>query len=304
MSWGRPFTPVRLLWLGTGTILVGAAGLVVAVIAFGVFMSRAAPAVIGAPPTDLHAENVAISSASGATLHGWFIAGEPGGGAVVLMHGVRSDRRSMVARARLLNAEGFSVLLFDFQAHGESAGARITFGQREGMDASAAVASMRRRLPAERVGAIGTSLGGAAALLGPGPLPVDALVLESVYPDIEAAVADRIRSVLGPFLGAILAAPLAELFERLLPPVLQIDPAKLRPINHIAEVTAPVLVASGQRDDHTTIAEATALFDRARNPKMFWAVPGAGHVDLESYAPQEYRRHVLPFLVNSLQQAR
>jgi hypothetical protein len=65
MSWGRPFTPVRLLWLGTGTILVGAAGLVVAVIAFGVFMSRPAPAVIGAPPTDLHAENVAISSASG-----------------------------------------------------------------------------------------------------------------------------------------------------------------------------------------------------------------------------------------------
>ncbi|HEY6255825.1 MAG TPA: alpha/beta hydrolase [Xanthobacteraceae bacterium] len=245
-----------------------------------------------------------MSSPSGSTLHGWFIAGRPGGGAVVLMHGVRSNRLSMLARARLLNAAGFSVLLFDFQAHGESTGTRITFGQLEGLDAGAAIAFVRRRVPAEHVGAIGASLGGAAALLGPAPLPVDALVLESVYPDIEAAVADRIRSTLGPSLGAVLASPLEQLFERLLPPVLGIDPAKLRPIDHIAEVGAPVFVASGQRDDHTTIAEATALFDRAGNPKVFWAVPGAGHVDLESHAPEEYRRRVLPFLMDALQRPR
>jgi fermentation-respiration switch protein FrsA (DUF1100 family) len=304
MRLGRPLTVVRLLRLGTGVIGLGAAGLVVAVIAFGISMSAPVPAVIGPPPSDLPAENVAISSASGSTLRGWLIAGRPGGGAVVLMHGVRSNRLSMVVRARLLNQAGFSVLLFDFQAHGESAGARITFGQLEGMDAGAAVAFVRQRLPAERVGAIGASLGGAAALLGPAPLPIDALVLESVYPDIEAAVTDRIRSTLGPPLGRLLAWPLAELFELFLPSILQIDPAKLRPIDHIGEVGAPVLVASGERDGYTTIAEATALFDRARNPKLFWAVPGAGHVDLESYAPQEYRRRVVPFLMDTLQQAR
>jgi uncharacterized protein len=300
MTWLNPLL-VRTLWWGTGVALLATAGLVAAVIAFGVLMARPVPVVIGSPPPDLHGEDVGISSASGALLRGWFIAGRPGSGAVVLMHGVRSNRLSMVARARLLNAAGFSVLLFDFQAHGESVGARITFGQLEGMDASAAVAFVQSRLPVERVGAIGTSLGGAAALLGPAPLTVDALVLESVYPDIETAVADRIRSTLGPFFGAILAFPLEELFERLLPSVLRIDPAKLRPIDHIAEVRAPVMVASGERDDHTTIAEATALFARARDPKVFWAVPGAGHVDLEAYAPEEYHRRVLPFLINALQ---
>jgi fermentation-respiration switch protein FrsA (DUF1100 family) len=278
--------------------------LAVAVVAAGVLLSRPARAVIGLPPPDLHTQEILISSASGAQLRGWFIDGRPGGGAIVLMHGVRSNRLSMVRRAQLLNAAGFSVLLFDFQAHGESAGARITFGHLEGMDAGAAVAFVRDRLPAERVGAIGTSLGGAAALLGPVPLRVDALVLESVYPDIEAAVANRIRSTLGPALGAVLASPLAGLFEWLLPPVLNIDPAALRPIDHIAQAGAPVLVASGTRDDHTTIAEASALFDRARDPKLFWAVPGAGHVDLESYAPEAYRRHILPFLLDTLQRVR
>ena len=43
-------------------------------------------------------------------------------GAVVLMHGVKGNRLAMLRRARLLHAEGFGVLLFDFQAHGESAG--------------------------------------------------------------------------------------------------------------------------------------------------------------------------------------
>jgi fermentation-respiration switch protein FrsA (DUF1100 family) len=294
----------RLLWWGSGIVLLGAAALPAAVIAFGLLASRPDRVAIGPPPPDLHAEDIAIASASGATLRGWFVAGEPGAGAVVLMHGVRSNRLSMLSRARLLNAAGFAILLFDFQAHGESTGERITFGHLEGMDADAAVAFMRRRLPAERVGALGTSLGGAAALLGAEPLPVDALVVESVYPEIHAAIANRIQATLGPRLGGALAPPLAGLFIRLLPPVLGIDPATLRPIDRIAHARTPVLVASGIDDRYTRIAEATAIFERAPFPKVFWAVPDAGHVDLESFDPEGYRRRILPFLVEALQRAR
>jgi len=92
-------------------------------------------------------------------------AEELGQGAIVLMHGVWSNRRTMVQRARVLHEHGFAVLLFDFQAEGESPGKHITFGHLEGLDAAAAVAFARQRLPGERVGAIGVSLGGAAALL-------------------------------------------------------------------------------------------------------------------------------------------
>src|SRR5262245_36818085 len=200
-------------------------GVCVSVVAAGLLLSAPARAVVGPPPPDLAAEPVVIASASGATLRGWFVAGRPGGGAVVLMHGLRGNRSAMVRRARLLQAAGFTVLLFDCQAHGESTGARITFGYREGLDAAAAVAFLRQRAPGEQIGAIGSSLGGAAALLGPAPLPVDALVLESVYPDIGAAIANRIRSVLGWHLGTVAARPLAWLFQALLPPVLGVRPA-------------------------------------------------------------------------------
>src|SRR5262249_56604269 len=172
---------------------------------------------------------VTIASPSGSELKGWCIAGRPGGGAVVLLHGVNANRLAMLRRAQLFKAEGFSVLLFDFQAHGESPGTRITFGWREGLDAAAAVAFVRERLPGERIGAIGSSLGGAAAVLRPQPLAVDALVLESVYSEIGTAIANRIRVVLGTRIGGLVARPMAWLFEVVLPPFLGIDPAHLPP---------------------------------------------------------------------------
>jgi fermentation-respiration switch protein FrsA (DUF1100 family) len=284
-----------------GASLVTAIGLAGGVIAGGLYLSAPAYAVIGPPPRDLPAEPVTLSSASGATLRGWFISGRSGAGAMVLLHGVGANRRSMVPRARLLHAAGFSVLLFDFQAHGESTGDRISFGRREALDARSAVAYLRQRLPNEHIGAIGTSLGGAATLLGPGPLDVNALVLESVYAEIDLAIANRLRVVGGAYLGAAVAQPVARLFEILLPPLLDVRETDLRPIDHIAEATAPILLASGTDDTRTTITEAMALFRRAREPKTFWAVEGAGHVDLERFAPDEYRRRVLPFLMERLQ---
>jgi fermentation-respiration switch protein FrsA (DUF1100 family) len=218
------------------------------------------------------------------------------------MHGVRANRTSMVERARILHASGFSVLLFDFQAHGESLGKCITFGYLEALDAEAAVAFVKQRSPGERIGTIGTSLGGAAMLLGPTPLPVDALVLESVYPDIGSATANRIRAVAGVHVGSLVGVPLARLFELAMSPILGVASAKLRPIDHIADVAAPILIASGTHDNRTRPEDTMALFSRTHEPKSIWLVDGAGHVDLQKYAPEGYRGHVLAFLVAQLQQ--
>lgn len=224
------------------------------------------------------------------------------GGTVVLMHGVWETRLRMARRAQVLQAQGFSVLLFDFQAHGESPGTRITFGRLEALDAAAAVGFVRSRLPGARVGAVGVSMGGAAAVLGNMPLAVEALVLESVYPDMDAALANRLRVGLGAA-GPLLIPLLAPVFKLLLPPVLGVHPDELRPADRIGAVMAPLLVLSGTDDDRTPLAEALLLFDRAPEPKSFWAVEGAAHVDLEQHGPPRYWREVLPFLTQHLRAA-
>jgi uncharacterized protein len=278
------------------------ASLCVTVLITGLLMSRPVQFTVGPPPPGLaNAEAVWIASASGSDLSGWWIGGQPGGGCMVLMHGVRRNRLSMARRAELLHRCGFAVLLFDFQAHGASPGRAITFGHLEAMDATAAVEFAQKRLPAERLGVIGVSLGGAAALLGPVPLKVDALVLESVFPDLRTALINRLHIYLGPVWGTALAPILAPMFRLLMWAVLGVRATTLRPIDHIAGVTAPVLIASGTRDRSTTIEEARTLFHHATDPKQFWAVEGAGHVNLERHNPAAYWRIVLPFITRYVQ---
>ena len=287
---------MRVRWLlGLGG--VGLLGLCGAVLAVGLALTAPRPGAAGGLPDGLPGvEAVAFASGSGSVIHGWMAPGRAGGGVVVLLHGIGEDRRRMLARARVLGGAGFGTLLIDLQGHGESAGRRITLGRLEALDAVAAVAFVRSRAAGERVGAIGFSLGGAALVLGPGPLDVDALVLEGVYPDIESALGNRLRVALGPTLGGVAAPALVVLFDVLLPPFLGVRPSELRPIDGIAGIRAPLLLASGTEDERTPVLEARALFDRAPEPKSFWAVAGAAHVDLERYSPGAYWGRVMPFL--------
>ena len=249
------------------------------------------PRAIGPAPVGLGAVEVAFASSSGSQLRGWFVPGRPGAGAVLLLHGVHANRLAMLPRARFLHALGYSVLMPDFRAHGESSGVHTTFGALESRDAQAAACLLHSLAPDERVAAIGVSLGGAAALLGQKPLPVDALVLESVYPTIDQAAKNRLHAWLGP-IGSWLAPSLLRSLE----PTIGVSPAELRPIDRIAEVRVPVLLAAGSADPYTPMDESKALFARLTPPKEFWAVDGAAHVDLYDYAPAEYQRRISAFL--------
>lgn len=194
----------------------------------------------------------------------------------------------MVARAHVLSKHGFGALLIDLQAHGESPGRRITFGKLEALDAAAAVRFVRDRALGARIGAIGTSLGGAALVLGAEPLPVDALVLDSVYPNTAAAVTNRLRLGLGPLAGPVFTPVLTFLFQKLMPPLLDLQLDDLRPVDEVGKQQVPILIASGPEDNRTPLSEAQDLFAHAREPKQFWAANGAGHVDLEQYDPEQY----------------
>lgn len=253
----------------------------------GTIYSAPAHHPVGPAPDDLGAQDVSF----GGGIKGWLV---PAGGSspcVVLMHGMGGDRRSMVERARLFKDRGYAVLLFDFQADGESPGASNTFGYREADNARTAVDFIKANASCTRTVALGVSLGGAAALLGPQPLPVDALVLESVYPTIEEAARNRMVDRFGP-----LGQYLTPLLLPQLPLRLNVPVEALHPIDHIGELRCPVLIMAGDHDPLTTPAETLRLFNQAPGPKSYWLVPGAGHSDLLEAGGDDYRRHLFGFL--------
>lgn len=251
---------------------------------------------IGPPPEDLSAQTVTFAGSSNASLKGWLLPAPGSSAGVVLMHGRGGDRRSMLSRARFLQQAGYWALVFDFQANGESPGKHYGSGYLEAEDARAAVRYLRTRARVRRIGIVGFSLGGAAALLGRhGPLSVDAMVLEAVYPTIEAALANRLRLYLGSWAGG-----LYPLFTWQLKPRLGIGPERLRPIERIATVACPVLIIAGEHDRRTTVDESLGLFHAAPTPKHLWIIPGAKHEDFYRFAPSEYQGRVLEFFRDTL----
>jgi fermentation-respiration switch protein FrsA (DUF1100 family) len=281
----------RILVIGSCAVIGG----VMASFLLGSVLTAPATRSLGSPPSSLSAESLTFPSESGSTIHAWLVPGVRGCGVVVLAHSVRSNRLELVDRASFLRREGYSSLLFDAQAHGESAGDQITFGHLEALDSQAAVSWVHSRFPGEPVGYLGISQGGAAALLGPSPLPVNALILEAVYPTLREAVVARIAMRLGP-----LAPYLAPLLLLQVGPRLGIDPDSIAPIEGIRKIQAPLLLIAGEKDRHTPLAESQRLFAAAPDRKKMWIVPGAAHVDFHRTAAIEYEHRISEFLGKEL----
>jgi len=241
-------------------------------------------------PDDFAVLDFRVESQSGSTIAGWKVSSEFGDPVVILLHPIRGNRTLMLGRARLFHENGFSIVMIDLQAHGESPGENITLGHREKHDVEAAVKYTRANFPKSKIGVVGSSLGGASALLA-SPLNVDAMVLESVYPTISHAVYDRVEMRLGAVKYLVAPVLLAQLPIRL-----GISSSDLRPIDFVGKVDCPVMVLAGDQDLHTPIEESQAMFDAAEEPKEMVVFGGAAHVDLLVYDPKLYETEVVQFL--------
>lgn len=107
--------------------------------------------------------------------------------------------------------------------HGEREAAHTTFGRHEARGVDSELRWLTAQAPGEKIGAISVSLGAASiTLCDRCPLPA-ALVLESMYPTIEDAVTNRLRTRVG-----AMASLLQPLLLAQVPLRLGIPPERLR----------------------------------------------------------------------------
>lgn len=283
-----------LKFAGGLLVLMGVVGAVVCHLT-ALSLVAPAPSVVGAPPADLPISEVSFESRSGETIKGWLLTQPAARGSLLLLHGIRADRRGMIDRARFLATNGFNSLLIDLQSHGESTGSRITMGIKEGMDVRSAVRYLKGRFPDLPIALMGVSLGGAAALLGDEPVNVQAMILESVFSDISTAIKTRMRNRFGR-LGDWLT-PLLTLQIR---PILGVDKESISPAEAIRHVTVPMLLVYGAEDPLATVADGELLLRNGKGFTELWTVPDARHEDFHRKMGPVFERRILEFLSRSL----
>jgi alpha-beta hydrolase superfamily lysophospholipase len=257
------------IWVLTILIVLIVSGLAI-VWKIGDEFCTPAHRIIGLPPYSLNARMIDFKSYSGKLLKGWFIKGSREDGGIVLVHGLKGSRLDLVDHAKFFKEAGYSVLLFDLQAHGESEGSAISLGYLESMDVRAAVDFMHKLIPNQRVGILGNSLGGAACILGKSKLNVDALAIEEVFATIEEALTNRVIKKEPSIVRFCIPIILLQLYPRF-----GITAKDLHPIDQISGINTPLLMITGSNDPYTPIEESKRLFSKANEPKELWIVEGA-----------------------------
>ncbi|MCP3144655.1 alpha/beta hydrolase [Pyxidicoccus xibeiensis] len=230
-------------------------------------------------------EDVAFTTADGLTLRGWYVPSR-NRAAVVLVHGFAGNRAQLLFEARALAGAGFGVLVFDSRAHGESDGDRVTWGDGERRDVTAALdfVSARPDVDPARLGLFGFSMGGTTALLVASADPrVKAVAAAGAYPALEADV----YSGYGRW-GALSAEPVLWTLRRA-----GVDVDAVRPIDGMCRLQGrPLLLINGDVDPDAPAKLQASLFRSACEPKALWVVEGAGHGEYAKVAPEEYARRL------------
>jgi uncharacterized protein len=245
-------------------------------------------------PDDLPFVDIAFEALDGVRLHGWYVPAPEARAVVLLCHGYLGNREGMVPHARFLHAAGYSILLFDFRAQGESRGNLCTFGYREALDVRGAVRYVRDRedthdLP---IAGLGLSMGAVALVMAAPDTPeLKAIVADGMYPNLAQAISRRCDRLFGPV--SRLAQPIVTYFVTR---ELGARPEDVSPLVTAAQLEDhPVLFIHADEDIYLTPEHAAALHDGHAGPKALWRAATAPHIRGLRVEPEAYARQVLDF---------
>jgi len=298
-----PTLAARLLRLGGFALATSAAGLTFAMFTLS---ERAARSIVFPPhvvddrtpaTVGLSYQDVAFPSTDGIALKGWLIPGSPA--TVVVAHGHGGSKSQVLDYARFLREQGgYTVLLLDFRASGQSDGEKSTLGFYERQDLLGALDFLGRQpgVDAHHIGGLGLSMGAAALLLlGPDAQRLRGIVADSSFIDGHSLVSHFDRWFRLPSWPFSVTVPWAiERFAGLAPR--DVAPVKAAPF--IAPT--PLFIIHGGADQGIPATDAIAIHAAAGEPKQLWIVPGAEHGAALAVAGEEYKQRVLAFFRSTL----
>ena len=222
----------------------------------------------------LASEEVELRAEDGVRLHGWFLPVKGSRLTVLVCHGNGGNVSHRLDRVLLMQSRlNVDTLLFDYRGYGKSEGSPDERGTYRDARAAYRWLVARGHGP-ERVVLFGESLGSAVALQLALEVEARALVLESPF----ASVPEMARAVY-PFL-----------------PLWPFVRTRYDNVAKVARLRMPLLVMHGERDEVVPFAQGRRVFDKAPEPKRFFAIPGASHNDTYVVGGEPYWRALREFL--------
>jgi uncharacterized protein len=210
---------------------------------------------------------VALGTPDGETVALWYTQAKAGYPTILFFHGNAGEVGDRASRFAFYQQRGFGVAFLSYRGFGGSTGDISETGLM--IDAQAAYDRLvAQGIPADRIVLVGESLGTGVAVQLAARHAVGAVVLDAPY-----AAAVDVAAGIYPWL-----------------PVRLLMKDQFRSIDHIGDITAPLLILHGTRDAVIPFVQGQKLFAAANMPKQFAELTGAGHQAL--FDPATWAREV------------
>lgn len=243
-------------------------------------------------------EDFVVRAPDGIGLRGWKVRpASPNRNWVLLFHGVSDNRTGNLGHAEFLLRHGYSLVMMDSRAHGESGGAMATYGWKERYDTVAIANALYATEQVHHLDALGVSMGAAIALQSAAVEPrIEAVVAEDPFANFREASYDYAGLHTSPSLGKTLFRPAVITGMQAIEKEGGFNPDEVSPEKSVATRPFSVLLICGTRDVTIPCRHAKRVYRAAAGPKELWIVQGAQHASALGLAPEEYESRVINFL--------
>jgi alpha-beta hydrolase superfamily lysophospholipase len=180
--------------------------------------------------------------------------------------------------AQQLAWSGFTCILADSRAHGESDGTYATFGYKEAPDVKSVWDKVKKNYPLANpeLSVVGYSMGGAIALKALDDVPdIKRVVTMSTFDRLERVMRDQAQPIFSSLTKPMVLGVCASAKLRT-----GMNPARISPADCASRHAVPMLVIHGADDTFVSPAASEALAAAAKGPCERVLVPGKTHWSL------------------------
>lgn len=200
----------------------------------------------------LEYEQVALTTADGIRLEGWFLPAEPSHATLLFFHGNAGNISHRLESLRLFHNAGLAVFIIDYRGYGNSDGKPSEMGLYRDAEAAWRYLTDTRRILPRDILLFGRSLGGAMAAYLAERHPALGLVLESTFTSIPDLAEELYRGL----------------------PVRALARYRYDTLSRLANIDIPVMVIHSPHDDIIPFSHGERLYNSAKQPKRFLQIKG------------------------------
>jgi hypothetical protein len=242
-------------------------------------------------------QDVSTTTGDGTQLKAWFVEPQNSNGSfVILLHGVTDNREGVAGFAPVFLQAGYTVLIPDSRAHGESGGEIATYGLRERYDIRQWTEWLKQGETTGCVYLFGESMGAAIALqateVDPG---LCAVAVESPFSTFREIAYDRMaqHTPFGTWFWRSAGRPVLEIALTYARFRYEIDLTNASPKDAMEHSRVPALLIAGTADRNIPMRHSAELVRTSGSHAQMWVVNGADHGGAVSVAHDEFQRRIL-----------